>query len=462
MFDQWLEQVKQHLEKIEEQYPGSVDPDRSRLREEFHQIQQVCDHVLEGWISLEERVSSLLNEEPDLAAEEEEVGEEFWLDGQVVRSFREGQGYYQLKMFGEAKPYFDQVVKEAPDFLLGRVYLALSDFQQRKWDDAFREFHLVAETSDHPRFAAFARHMLGCVHVQRGEDEKAIRQFDKALTLNPENGDAWFNLGACQYRLGQYAEAIPYFFHALHLDRDDWEAMYYLSCCYKEAGEWEGVHFWRRAVYEKTNSPAVMETIAQDFEESGDVEAALRWYRKLAATDPKRASAYHGMSWSLWLKGCQEEALLVLQKGLTIDPRNPDTLFTYVWYLLQQGDLGQVEKALAKLPEEMMAHPLWMMLRSRLFVHCQEFDRAEEAARKVVHHQDPFTRSLGHYQLGRIFLDRKQIHEAAGEFQKAQQLSPHWKEPLFYQGLCHLLDGKIDGTRQCWEQISLAVHTPAQ
>ena len=51
----------------------------------------------------------------------------------VVRRFRQGQGFYQLNMFVEkAEQAFREVVEEEPEFLLGRMYLALSHFHEGK------------------------------------------------------------------------------------------------------------------------------------------------------------------------------------------------------------------------------------------------------------------------------------------------------------------------------------------
>ncbi|SFS95104.1 tetratricopeptide repeat protein [Marininema halotolerans] len=459
MFQQWLEQLTKELGEIGESYPHAPEPDRSRLKEEFKEIQLICENVLEGWITLEEQMALMAKKYPELATEsaQEDIGEEFWLEGHVVRSFRQGQGYYQLKMFGEAKPYFNRVVQEAPDFLLGRVYLALSYFQQQNWEEASKEFYLVTKTAEHSRFVSFAYHMLGCIHVQKGEDELAVRQFTRSLDIHEEGKDTWFNLGACYYRLRNYPEAIPQFFQSLRLDPDDWESMYYLSCCYKEVEQWESVRFWRSAVYKKTNHPIVMESIAKDFEDTGDVEGALRWYQKLMIADPKRASAYHGVSWNKWASGDHDGALLLLQKGLTLEPHNKEYLFTYVWYLLQQGELKKVEKVLQRLSDEMLSHPQWLILRSRWHVHCGDFTNAKATARQVVDSQDPYTCSLGYYQLGRVLLEQEDVKEAAKHFHTALQLFPQWKEPLFYQGLCYLLDGEIEGTRQCWEQLPMII-----
>ncbi|GGA38511.1 hypothetical protein GCM10007416_09290 [Kroppenstedtia guangzhouensis] len=453
MLQPWLQEMQKHLSQIAETFGNSAPEERSQLRTEFQKIHQHTHSLLEGWAVLEEQVASILKQHPELAEEEEEISGEFFLDSQVVRTFRQGQGYYQLKMFGEARPYFHEVVEKEPEFLLGRLYLGLSDFQQENLEEARRQFQLVTQTSEIPRFNAFAHHMLGCIHVRQEEDELAIRQFTRALNLDEERGDTWFNLGACHYRLGYYHEAIPIFFHALRVDEEDWEAMYYLSCCYEKLGHDDSVSYWRMATYQKTRHPVVVESIARHFEERGEPRQAIPWYRKLINADPKNVRAYHGLSWNLWVLGQRERAMAYLKKGLTLEAGNRDLLFTYVWYLLQIGDSDQVKKVWSGLPTSLLEDPLWLILRSRLSVHSGDFDGAEAIARQVIETRDTVARSLGYYQLGRVLLEKRDPEKAGIAFQNARELSPKWEEPIFFEGLCHLLKGRREESRQCWEGI---------
>ncbi|MDR6224448.1 tetratricopeptide repeat protein [Desmospora profundinema] len=462
MLQEWLKHYSARIAFIQSEYPTAQPPERSRMRQEVQGIRNGMGELLEGWIALEEAMAALLQTHPDLDGnEQEEVGEEFWLDGQVVRAFRQGQGYYQLKMFQEARPFFDQVVESEPEFLLGRVYLALSQFQSGQWSEAQRHFQLVAETAEHARFQAFAHHMLGCVHIKRGGDEQAIRHFEKALAIDPDHGDSWFNLGACYYRLQEYHEAVPRFFHALRTGERDWEAMYYLACCYERAGRWESAAYWRMAAFEEIKRPEMMEEIARDFEASGDGEGAVRWYRKLLQQDPKRVAGYHGISWHLWQHGQLGEALAMLKKALTLAPRNPDLLFTFVWFQLQEGEEGEMDgirRVMNQLPAPLADEPLWLILRSRLHARANEWNEAKELAHQVIQqaHTDPFTCSLGHYQMGRILLQQKNPSEARNHFRDAAVMAPDWREPLFFEGLCHWMEGNPDATRRCWESLPLA------
>ena len=457
MMDQkWMEKMQQELHRIEKEYPNVSAPDRAHLRERFQQVRISCDKVLEVWMTLHDQIMHLLEQYPDLENEEEAISEEFWLSESTVRAFRQGQGYYHLKLFIEAKKYFQQVAEEDPEFLLGRLYLALSYFQEGHLDEAQRQFQLAAEMADHDRFVAFASHMLGCVAVRRGEERKAIRYFSKAASLNGEEEDTWFNLGACHFRLEEYHEAIPYFYHALLRDPKDWESMFYLSSCYRKLQQWQSVFFWRLAAYEKTESPEIMESIAHDYEDQGNPEKALAWYQKLRLRDPSRLSAYQGIAWNLWSLGRKDQAISWLKKGLTLAPDHPDLLFTYIWFLLKEGRSEVANNILTRIPAERSAQASWLVVRSELFVQSGQFDEAFRLAGEITQKaKSPAVQGLGHYQQGRVLLEMGRAAEALDHFRHAGRMCPNWRDPLFYEGVCHAVEGRPDVTRNLWQKISL-------
>jgi tetratricopeptide (TPR) repeat protein len=454
VFHQWIDTILQGLTEIEDQYPTGSAQERERLKERFHQIQTVCQHLLESWALVEEQMARLLQRHPELSVQDQVLEEEFWLREESVRQFRQGQGYYQLRMFAQAENAFNQVVKDEPEFLLGRIYLALSHFQSGEWDEADRQFQMVAKTATHDVFLGFAHHMLGCVRVKRGDDRQAIRVFHKALSYDQHNPDTWFNIGTCHFRLGEYTDAIRHFFQAVLLDEEDWEAMLSLSQCYQQIGERENGLYWRIWVYEKTRHPHVMEAIAHDYEEMGNPEEALLWYRKLLSHDPVNPAAYHGISWNLWALGKTTDAEMWLKKGLSLAPQNPDLLFTRLWMWMQQGEWAKAEKMMTRVPDHVKQQPDWLLIRSQLLTHLHEFSRAESLAEVVMQQSVPSVQAMGCFQKGRILLEQGRTAEAIRLFQQAQQLCVQWKEPVFFEGLCHFIEGRPDLTRQRWQHLS--------
>ncbi|SEN28999.1 tetratricopeptide repeat protein [Lihuaxuella thermophila] len=454
MFHQeWLESVQSELEEIKSKYRNCPASEKPKWRNRLQQIKKSCDRLLESWAVIEEKIAHLVSEHPDLISEEKEIAGEFWLNESVVRKFRQGQGYYGLTMFEEAKQLFQQVVEEEPDFLLGRIYLGLSQFQDNRLDEAERHFQMVRKTAVHDAFVGFAHHMLGCIAVKQGDDRKAIKQFKKVVSLLDDHSDAWFNMGACHYRLGEYQEAIPYFFHALSINEDDWESMYYLSSCYRHYKQWGSVSFWRLASYEKTNHPRVLESIAHDYEEMGQPKQAIHWYQRLLARDPLNRSAYHGIAWNYWVLGYAEHAFMWLKKGLTLYPKNPDLLFAYVWMSIVKGDVDRAEMAMNMLPAELTKQPIWLAVRSRLSTQMGDFEKAAGMAEQLIQQEKASVKAMGHYQKGRTLLEMGNIREAIQHFRQAHQLASHWKDPLFFEGVCHIIEGRLDSTKNCWGQI---------
>ncbi|MGI6128043.1 MAG: tetratricopeptide repeat protein, partial [Planifilum sp.] len=205
--------------------------------------------------------------------------------------------------------------------------------------------------------------------------------------------------------------------------------------------------------FEKTDSLQVMETIARDYEEMGQIEEAITWYRRMLSRDPKRTVAYQGMGWNTWVSGRTSEALAWLKKGLSLAPGDPDLLFTYAWILLEQGDVEKVEAIISRIPGEWTNQPLWLVIRSRVFTHLTNFEEAQQAAERVIDQEKPRIRALGHYQLGRVLLEKGDTARAATHFQKARDLNAGWKDPLFYEGVCHIIDGHPEKTRSCWRKL---------
>ncbi|SDY98381.1 tetratricopeptide repeat protein [Thermoactinomyces sp. DSM 45892] len=453
---QWIEIVEQTLKEIETNYPNSPLKDRQKWKGRFRQLKKSCDQLLESWSAIEERVAQLIHEHPELISDEKEVEEEFWIHESVVRQFRQGQGYFNLTMFHEAKDLFHQVVHQEPDFLLGRVYLGLSQFHAGELEESANHFHLVIRTTTQDVFVGFATHMLGCIEVKQGNDQQAIKYFRKVISIIPDHSDSWFNLGTCYYRMGEYHEAIPHFYHALNINEHDWESMHYLSNCYRHYREWGSVNFWRMASYEKTHHPMVMISIAHDYEEMGEHDKAIDWYRKLTSNQEHRFTAYHGIAWNFWAKHDANSALLWLKKGLTLDPRNPNLLFMFAWISFLQGEDDKVEKVLSSIPIEAQKQPNWIAMRSRLSTKAGKTPEAIQIAEEMIEQEQSSSQAMGHYQKGRVLLEMGQIPEAIEQFQEAHSRLKSWRDPIFYQGICHLIEGRSDLMQQCWKEICLS------
>ncbi len=87
-------------------------------------------------------------------------------------------------------------------------------------------------------------------HFGRKQDtENAIRDFNEALSLNPESAQAWTNRGAMYARRKEYDRAIADHSRAIELDRNQRDAWYNRGVVYESKGDTQrAIADYRRAL----------------------------------------------------------------------------------------------------------------------------------------------------------------------------------------------------------------------
>lgn len=142
---------------------------------------------------------------------------------------------------------------------------------------------------------------LGREYLDRGEPEEALRCYERAIDVEPENPDAWCGRGKASYDLGRLERA----------DRD-----------------------FRRA----------MKLAERSF---GDSEKPRRWWADPATRPYLRALHGHGLC-RFWL-GAYEDAAKVFRRLLKLAPTDPlDVRFLIGETYLR---MGRVERAIQELSE---------------------------------------------------------------------------------------------------------------
>ena len=454
---QWAEIVQNFINKIELTYPHSSQKMREEWKKQLKKIKETCDDLLVSWAVVEDSIANICQQYPDLLNEDEHAieEEEFYLTESSLRQFREGQGYYRLAMYNSAAPLLERLVQNQPDFLLGRVFLGLCLYQQKRWEAAREQFEWLTQFAHSNEFKGFASHMLGCIDLQVSKPEGAKQHFAKTIALLPHHADAWFNLAISYYQLMRYQDAISAFLKVLSLNGDDWESMYFLSKCYAQLQQKENVAFWRYAALEKANHPQVIEAIAHDYEEIGEYKKAIYWYRRLLHLDRKQKVAYRGMAWNHWMLRDPTLAMGWIKKGLSLFPQDLYLLALYVWICLQHGQMIKAKDLLRCFPDSM--DDLKKLLLSHYFSQTGDRKNALELADQMIQQERLTISGFGHYQKGRVLLEMGETNQALQHFQQAKELVANWKDPIFYEGVCHLILKNPVQTRSCWEKIDFYV-----
>lgn len=85
----------------------------------------------------------------------------------------------------------------------------------------------------------FATHVnRGIVQMHRREFASAQADFDRAVTMNPQRGEPYLNMGVLRLKQGNSRAAIPLFDKALSLGTDGPEVAYYArGLAYEDTGD---------------------------------------------------------------------------------------------------------------------------------------------------------------------------------------------------------------------------------
>ena len=67
--------------------------------------------------------------------------------------------------------------------------------------------------------------LYGAILFETGDINESIEKFDKSITINPNNSDAFYNRGNALSKIQNFEEAISSFDNSIHLKKNNPEAL---------------------------------------------------------------------------------------------------------------------------------------------------------------------------------------------------------------------------------------------
>lgn len=194
MFKQLFASMNEALDDIIAQYPAADAGRREELHDKLSVLKAMSDICIEEWLLFEEKLGELMEQSRKTAAPAAEaepapcipIPKEKEKDP-AAPSFTKGQGFYKLEMFHEAVGEFERVVRHQPDFLLARMYLAMSYLRSGEYADAYRHFQLLVPLTDDRRMKAISYNAMGCIQAEHNNMDMAMEYFKKAYKADPDS-----------------------------------------------------------------------------------------------------------------------------------------------------------------------------------------------------------------------------------------------------------------------------------
>ncbi|WP_148715433.1 type IV pilus biogenesis/stability protein PilW [Chitinolyticbacter meiyuanensis] len=206
-----------------------------------------------------------------------------------------------------------------------RTQLAVGYFQRGQYAVAIDEANKALAAN--PRFAA-ANNILGLIYAELKEPQKAREQFQRALSLSPDDPDINHNYGWFLCEQGQTQEGIAFYMNALKnpLYATPDKTLVNAGQCALKAGEVQAARdYFERAIKQRPDNILARVQLAELSLKLGDPVAAKRHFIDLQKRLPESAELlWLGVRIEHLVGNREAEAKLAAQ----LKNRFPDSLET--------------------------------------------------------------------------------------------------------------------------------------
>jgi TolB-like protein/Tfp pilus assembly protein PilF len=257
--------------------------------------------------------------------------------------YQRGMNYYldfeiknDLEALERAESYFHEALEI--DSTFANAYVGLADIY---WDKQYlSEYYLTENYTDsvpvllnlalsYDEHSSEAYTLRGIYYRFKGNHNLAIKDFEKAIRLNPNLGRAYYGIAGL-YQYSDFVKALEFYHKAINIDRGQrlYGYFYNLGWEYFIAGFLDkSRHYYNEALKLVGDSADYYYMMAQNASFSGEDNKVIDYARKVILLDSTSGKVY--MAEALLRLGKHKEALAVYES--LIDDMNERSNFDLIW-----------------------------------------------------------------------------------------------------------------------------------
>lgn len=197
----------------------------------------------------------------------------------------------------EAPAFFSEYIRKHPRHAWGYLSRGLAWSALDNDDNAITDFTKALSLDPEYEIAYYDR---GICWMDRGELDNAIRDFNEAIRLDPEYVRAWYNRGATWYQMGEVEQALTNFTEVIRLDPQHAAAFNDRGVIWNFKGEVD------KAIQDFSKAIWLDPDYVYAFSNRGDVwnntdaySLAINDYSEAIRLDPKDEATCNSLAWLL-------------------------------------------------------------------------------------------------------------------------------------------------------------------
>ena len=338
---------------------------------------------------------------------------------------------YALGFLQQARTIYLKLLDCYPDEDELKTNLATIAIDEGHNDEALS--YLAQIKPDSP---AYVQSLLVAADLYQTEEEFEVTEekLKEAYALAPDEPAVEFALGEFYFMVGQYSEAIQYYFQLIKNGYTDFAKVDIagrLGICYAQSGQFKKALGYFNQVKPEYQTSDIRFQKGLTRLQLGDTEKAIKTLEDLINDDNQYASAYPELAKAYEKENKYQQALRVVQEGLSVDQYNE-----YLYSLAAEitsylGDQKLMKKYMVKA-HELAPENMTITLQYSNFLLHQHDDEANIKLLSPLVKEDETDPQL-YWNLARSYQRTDQL-ELAGKYYEAA-LPAYSENPTFLKEL---------------------------
>lgn len=214
--------------------------------------------------------------------------------------------------------------------------------QESFWTDVIRKYPLEARPYNN----------RGLAYHRKGEYEKAILEFKRAISLSPDYDLVHANIGDSYREIGDTDKALEHYQKYVKLRTDDGDGIVRLANIYARQGNWTAaVNYYEQAVKKDPKNSGALYNLGLGLGRLGRYDQALSSLQQVVRVQPRNYKALAAIGAIHFQRGEKIKAKDYFSQSLAIEPMFPDALYNLAAYYAGAGQMAEARNLAERLSQ---------------------------------------------------------------------------------------------------------------
>ena len=277
---------------------------------------------------------------------------------------------------------FSDLISKA--FKLENQFVKVGNFWEVRNKDNPLRIHRRIQVLDRNGLIAGIYYNQGTAYGAKGEHDRAILDYDKAIQIDPRFALAYYNRGVAYEAKGKYDRAILDYDRAIQID-----PRFALAYCsrgnvYLEKGEYDrAILDYDRAIQIDPRDTHAYNNRGSAYYKKGEHDRAILDYDRAIQIDPRDAEAYNnrGAAYAYGAKGEHDRAILDFTKAIENDARHAKA---YCNRGIAYASKGEHDRAILDFTKAIKINPKYSFAYYSRGTICAVSGKSEEAKKDLL------------------------------------------------------------------------------